>query len=92
MCVCVYAWYGGRSVEGAKADMTVEKQLGKQEEIEQRDNSGLVFGKLFEFGCIFLFVHPPAFCSFLLPLGGGWSSVFINREDTSVSVAVMHTG
>lgn len=69
--MCVYAWYGGRSVERAKPDMTVEKQLGKQEEIEQRDDSGLVFGKLFEFGCIFLFVRPPAFCSFLLPLGGG---------------------
>lgn len=93
----VYARYGGRSVEGAKPDMTVEKQLRIQEEIEQwgpRLHCVLVFEKLFRFGSEFfnfLFVHPPAFCPFLLPLGGE-SSVFINREDTSISVAVMHTG
>lgn len=43
------------------------------------------------FFCIFLFVHPPGFCSFFAA-SWGESSVFINREDTSISVAVMHTG
>lgn len=39
-----------------------------------------------------MFVRPP-FCPFYTGLFfSGASSVFINREDTSVSVAVMHTG
>lgn len=56
----VYARYGGRSVEGAKPDMTVEKQSRIQEEIERRCpwlNSVLVFGKLFEFGSEFVFLY-----------------------------------
>lgn len=55
-----------------------------------------IFWELFEGGCdilvcVFLFVRPPAFCSFF-SASRGESSVFINREDTSISVAVMHTG
>lgn len=94
----MYAWYG-RSVEEAKPDMTVEKQSRIQEEIEQRDkqlNCVFVFfvGKRFEFGSEFLcvyFVRSSCFL-FLFTASRGESSVFINREDTSVSVAVMHTG
>lgn len=33
----MHAWYGGRSVEGAKPDMTVEKQSTIQEETQQWD-------------------------------------------------------
>lgn len=82
----VYARYGGRSVDGAKPDMTVEKQSRVQEVIEQWDKQlicVLVFGTLFKIlfwlflFCIFLFVHPPAFCSFLLPLGGSHLSSLI---------------
>lgn len=91
----VYAWYGGRSVERAKPDMTVEKQSRIQEEIEQWDKQ---LHRLFLFKEVFLnLVLNFSVCSssgFLVLFTASWgeSSVFINREDTSVSVAVMHTG
>lgn len=88
-------------MEEAKPDMTVEKQSRIQEEIEQRDkqlNCVFVFfvGKRFEFGseflCVYFSVCSSSCFLFLFTASQGESSVFINREDTSVSVAVMHTG
>lgn len=77
----VHAWYGGRYVEGTKPDMMVEKQSRMQEEIEQSDKQLCsCFSWAFWFKiwfCIFLFVHPSTFCSFLLPLGGSHLSSLI---------------
>lgn len=74
-CICVVWW---EKCGGSQARYDSGKTIKNTEEIEQWDkqlSSLLVFGKLFEFYsefflCVFLFVRPPAFCSFLLPLGG----------------------
>lgn len=99
--VCVYAWCGGRSVEGVKPDMTVEKQSRiKEAAIGQTTLPCFCFWDLFwvwfwiviYFLCIFFPVCSSSCFLFLFTASWGESSVFINREDTSISVAVMHTG
>lgn len=42
----MYGYYGGRSVDGAKPDMTVEKQIDENTRREQRNERT---------NCIFLF-------------------------------------
>lgn len=66
----VYAWYGGRSVEGVKPDMTVEKQSRiKEAAMGQQLCNVLVFGIFFEFGSGLLFIFCVFFsCLFILLL------------------------
>lgn len=85
--------YGGRSVDGSKPDMTEKHKAGRSEgESHTEKNSLASFSRTVVIFELTLFVRPP-FCPFHTGLfSSEASSVFINREDTSVSVAVMHTG
>lgn len=77
-----------------KPDNTVEKLSKKQHEAGTDKSSGVHVCETFlHFPVMWYFSVYLSLCFlFLYPAFWWESSVFINREDTSVSVAVMHTG
>lgn len=93
--------YGGRSVDGSKPDMTLENNIQAGIEVIKMSSWSAVFMfsrtiLILALCFVFFFNACRSFFWSLLCwpffFFSGASSVFINREDTSVSVAVMHTG